>query len=135
MNAPWPRATCRITNRCAALVMLAVALALPSSPLAAQRIAPSGVQHREAAPIDFYADSTRQRNRSHVDGAVRGGAIGLGVGAVTGMAFFGLIYTALSESQGPPPVDELVVPILTFGAMGGLAGATVGAIIGGIIGR
>jgi len=135
MRAKSPRVVRRIANRCLTRIALAAMIALPSSPLAAQRIAPSGVQHREAAPIDFHADSTRQRTRSHVDGAVRGGAIGLGVGAVTGMAFFGLVYTALSESQGPPPIDELVVPVIAFGAMGGLAGATVGAIIGGIIGR
>jgi len=136
MHATPPRARWRAVRWQAALVALTVMIATPSSPLGAQRIAPSGVQHREETPITVFTDSTRQqRGRSHVDGAVRGGAIGLGVGAVTGMAFFALAYTALAESRTPPDYGELIVPVIAFGAMGGLAGAAVGGIIGGIIGR
>jgi hypothetical protein len=133
MRATQPRTSRRIIKQGAALVALGVVIGMPSSTLHAQRIAPSGVQQREEAPITIYTDSTR--TRSHIDGAVRGGAIGLGVGAVTGMVLFGLAYSALADGHNTSDVGELVIPVIAFGAMGGLAGATVGAIIGGIIGR
>jgi len=123
----------RTTHLRVALVALACAIAIPSSPLVAQRIAPSGVQHRAEAPITVYTDSAQRR--SHVDGAVRGGMIGFGAGAVVGAAYFGVLYAALLDGRLSASNAEALMGLVLCGAAGGLAGATVGAIIGGIIGR
>jgi hypothetical protein len=118
------------------LALLAL-LASPASPLLAQRIAPSGVQRLEVAPLGISAaDTNASQPRSHVDGAIHGAAVGAGAGALTGVALYIAAYAVYSsqDTEVFTRSDKVILFWWTAGA-GALAGGTLGAVIGGIIGR
>jgi hypothetical protein len=122
---------------CLRRLALVALVTTAASPLHAQRIAPSGVQRLDVAPLaPSSADTNRAQPRSHVDGAVHGGAIGLGVGALTGVAVYVAAH-ALYSSQDTQVVtsgDKVILFWWTTVA-GAAAGGVLGAVIGGIIGR
>jgi hypothetical protein len=113
---------------------IAASLAAPASPLLAQRIAPSGVQRLDVAPRS--PEQSAPQPRSHVDGAVHGAAIGLGAGALTGVAVYvaAHVFVSAHDTQVVTPDDKVIFFWWAVGA-GALAGGTLGAVIGGIIGR
>jgi hypothetical protein len=108
----------------------------PASPLLAQRIAPSSVQRLEVAANTLSrADSVERRSRSHVDGAVHGGLVGFGAGAITGAGFFGLAYAAAGDIKHSATSGEQLFAFWMITGAGAVAGTAIGALIGGIIGR
>ena len=128
-------------NRTVVGLSLLALIVAPASSVFAQRIARSGVQRLEGAPhetswVSAGADTGSVRPRSHVDGAVHGGAVGLGVGALTGVAVYVAAHAFVSsqDTQVVTSSDKVVLFWWAVSA-GALAGGTLGAVIGGIIGR
>jgi hypothetical protein len=125
-----------IMRRIVLLSTLAL-IATPTSSILAQRVATSGVQRLEVAPAASpWADTSTTRPRSHVDGAVHGGAVGLGIGALTGVAVYVAAHAFVSsqDTQVVTSNDKVILFWWAVGA-GALAGGTLGAVIGGIVGR
>ena len=75
------------------------------------------------------------RSRSHISGAVHGGLVGLGIGALTGAGVLGVMYVAAHSTNKSSTDDELPFVFRVFTVMGALAGTAIGATIGGIAGR
>ena len=125
-------------HRITSVLLAAITLVLTArAPVAAQRVALSGVHRIDTvdgglAPVD--ANATRPP--SHADGAVHGALIGLGAGALAGVAVY-VVAHAFVSSQDTQVVtsNDKVVFFWWSTGLGALAGATIGGVIGGIAGR
>jgi hypothetical protein len=104
-----------------------VALVVATTPLAAQRIAPSGAtNHSTAATTEARPDTVTAAEGSRVVSGAKGALIGAGIGAAGGL-LLGVIATSDARDH-----SEDALAYMVLGTLGAFVGLIGGAIIGAV---